>query len=218
MSSDLAEEARYRGEYFSQEGEDVYLLRTMYSRACGFYVDVGAHHPFRFSNTYAFYKRGWSGINIEANPRAKALFDQHRPRDINLNCLVSETEGREYEFDMYNEAALNSAVPARRDSILAASGYLLEETVTLRARRLDSILDEFMPAGFEIDFLSVDVEGLDLEVINSSDWSRYRPEFVLAETFINMEDPYGNGICIAMRKHGYKLRSFLHLTAVFVQA
>ena len=218
MSLNIADEEPYRGDYFSQEGEDVYLLRTMYARTDGFYVDVGAHHPFRFSNTYAFYKKGWRGINIEANPHAKALFDQHRPRDINLNCLVSEAEGKEYQFDMYNEAALNSAVPGRREGILTASGYALEETIMLKARRLDSILDEFMPQGVNIDFLSIDVEGLDLEVINSSNWSKYRPEFVLAETYINMEDPSSNNVCMAMKEHGYKLRSFLHLTAVFVQA
>jgi FkbM family methyltransferase len=132
--------------------------------------------------------------------------------------LVSEREGEEYQFDMYNEPALNSAITARRENLLSGTHYAVEETITLKARRLDSILDEYVPEGVEIDFLSIDVEGLDLEVVNSNNWDKYRPTFVLAETYIDMDDPLSNEICIVMKQHGYKLRSFLHLTAVFVKA
>jgi len=52
---------------YSQEGEDLILLRIFEKKRIGFYVDVGSHHPFRFSNTYLFYRLGWRGINIDAN-------------------------------------------------------------------------------------------------------------------------------------------------------
>ena len=67
---------------YSQEGEDMILRRLFEKQKTGFYVDVGAHHPKRFSNTFFFYKKGWSGINIDAMPNSMRLFDKIRPRDI----------------------------------------------------------------------------------------------------------------------------------------
>jgi hypothetical protein len=58
----------YLNQSYSQEGEDMVLYRTFETVKEGFYVDVGAHHPDRFSNTYKFYKQGWRGINIDAMP------------------------------------------------------------------------------------------------------------------------------------------------------
>jgi FkbM family methyltransferase len=69
---------------YAQEGEDVLLDRLLAKQTDGFYVDVGAHHPKRFSNTHYFYMRGWSGINIEPNPVVVGSFRQMRRRDINL--------------------------------------------------------------------------------------------------------------------------------------
>lgn len=74
----------YAKKSYSQEGEDMVLQRIFDGKTNGFYVDVGAHHPFRFSNTYFFYRLGWSGINIEPNPEASDLFQSARRKDINL--------------------------------------------------------------------------------------------------------------------------------------
>jgi len=70
---------------FAQEGEDRVLYRMFQGRfgRPGFYVDVGAHHPTRFSNTYLFYRMGWRGINLDAMPGSMAAFARARPRDIN---------------------------------------------------------------------------------------------------------------------------------------
>jgi FkbM family methyltransferase len=208
------DEAAFAYEHFGQEGEDALLQRTFDSRTSGFYVDVGAHHPFRFSNTYTFYKRGWQGINIEANPDALRLFETHRPRDINVQALVAEEEGVEHDYALFEEAALNTAVPFARDNLLRL-GVPVERTIHLNARRLDSILEEHLPAGTDITFMSVDVEGLDLQVLRSNDWRLYRPEIVLAETGVDLMRPQDNLIVSYMMEQGYRFRAYLHLTAVF---
>ena len=59
---------------YSQQGEDMILKSLFQDHQSGFYVDVGAHHPSRFSNTYFFYLRGWRGINIDAMPGSMAAF------------------------------------------------------------------------------------------------------------------------------------------------
>ena len=82
----------YRKISYSQDGEDM-MLQTYYETKKhykGFYVDVGAHHPYRFSNTNYFYKKGWRGINIEPTPTLYPAFLRHRRRDINLNVGVSD--------------------------------------------------------------------------------------------------------------------------------
>lgn len=161
---------------FSQEGEDRVLMRLFERQSRGFYVDVGAHHPQRFSNTYCFYRRGWTGINIDPLPGSKAKFDQLRPLDINLEMGVATSAG-ELTYYSFEEPALNTF-----DSEVASSqtSKLLDK-VRLKVAPLRDVLDRYLPAGVSIDFLSIDVEGLDLDVLHSNDWSRFRPKFVLAE-------------------------------------
>ena len=172
--------SRYKRLAFSQEGEDLILTRLFGDRAKGFYVDVGAHHPYRFSNTYLFYRRGWVGINVDPLPGTQALFDRYRPRDVNLELAVLNGRSRSsyYQFD---EPALNGFCK-ELSTERVKRGYHLVETSEVCGLPLRDILTQHLPTqDAEIDFLSVDVEGLDLEVLESNDWSRFRPKVVLVE-------------------------------------
>ena len=91
---------------YSQEGEDMILRRLFEGENLGFYIDVGAHHPKRFSNTFMFYKKGWNGINIDAMPSSMKAFDKARPRDTNLEIPVSNKKEL-LTYYMFNEPALN---------------------------------------------------------------------------------------------------------------
>ncbi|MFM6346540.1 MAG: hypothetical protein ACKPFK_15520, partial [Dolichospermum sp.] len=92
---------KYHNISYSQEGEDLILARFFEKEKNGFYVDIGAHHPQRFSNTYYFYLKGWSGINIDAMPGSMKIFDDLRPLDINLEIPISDKSEilTYYEFD-----------------------------------------------------------------------------------------------------------------------
>jgi FkbM family methyltransferase len=166
---------------FSQEGEDIVLTELLGDRqGPGFYVDVGAHHPRRFSNTYIFYLQSWSGINVDPTPGSMAPFRQERGRDINLEVGVDETEGTR-PFFLFNDPALNTFDPERARFLETTTPYRIVGRSDLPVRRLDAILDDHLPAGRALDFLNVDVEGLDLAVIRSNDWARYRPRIVVLE-------------------------------------
>jgi FkbM family methyltransferase len=165
---------------FAQEAEDLILADLFPADWRGFYVDVGAHHPYRFSNTAYFALRGWSGINIDAAPGTTASFAQARPHDITLECAVGETEGT-MDFFLFDEPALNTLEPDRVKQLERDTAYRVKEVRRLPVRRLDSLLAEHMPAGRTIDFLSVDVEGHEMGVVRSNDWRRFRPRFVLLE-------------------------------------
>lgn len=165
---------------YSQEGEDMLLLRVVGEKTDGFYVDIGAHHPYRFSNTQHFYEKGWNGINIDALPGSMDPFKQHRKRDINIESAVGK-QGK-LVFYMYDEPAINTfskeLVDQRKKQGVP---YKITKKKKMDIKPLSDILDENIKKDQHIDFFSVDVEGKDLEVLETNDWSRYRPDFVLVE-------------------------------------
>jgi len=164
--------------FFSQEGEDVILSRLL-DKEMGFFVDVGAHHPFRFSNTYFFYKKGWKGINIDPLPGTKELFNLVRSRDINIQCGVAQTSGTLTYF-CFNEPALNTFDPEEAQLKNDLPDYFIQETIEVPVEPLKKILDELsLPP--VIDFMTIDVEGMEMEVLASNDWERYRPTFLVIE-------------------------------------
>jgi len=204
----------HAGTYYSQEGEDILLSRIFGEQAEGFYVDVGAHHPRRFSNTCFFYKRGWRGINIDALPGSMKVFQKFRPHDINLELAVSERE-QVLTYYMFNEPALNGfskTISEKRQT----DEYKITNTIDVLAFPLYVILDKHLPLGQSIDFLSVDVEGLDLQVLESNDWKKYSPKVILVEILANNltaieNDPVYN----YMVNQGYILFAKLFFTCIF---
>jgi hypothetical protein len=147
---------------YSQEGEDLILLRIFEKKRTGFYVDVGAHHPFRFSNTYLFYRMGWRGINIDATPGSMKFFNKFRKRDINIEVAIGEKEDI-LTFYIFNEPALNTFNENLARQRNGKMGYYIIKELPLKVLPLSKILEEYLPEGQEIDFLNVDVEGKDFE-------------------------------------------------------
>lgn len=167
-------------KHYSQEGEDIILSRIFPNKKEGFYVDVGAHHPTRFSNTYLFYLRGWSGVNIDAMPGSMKAFEAARPKDINLEIPISDTT-ETLTYYSFNEPALNTF---SKEEALKKNGlrnYKIIEEIPLTTRPLSEVLNQHISNSKEIDFMTIDVEGLDLTVLKSNDWDTYRPRVVLIE-------------------------------------
>lgn len=171
----------YAMKSYSQEGEDVVLYRVFEKQKSGFYVDIGAYHPKRFSNTYFFYKRGWGGINIEPNPEALKLFKKYRVGDINLGMGVSDQEG-ELTYFMFDEPALNSFDKNLTEKRVINTNYQIIAEKKIKVNRLDAILADYLPKGINIDFMSIDVEGYDWNVLKSNNWELYRPKCLLVES------------------------------------
>lgn len=206
---------QYAVKCYSQEGEDMVLRRIFDCKTNGFYVDVGAHHPRRFSNTFYFYKQGWSGINIEPNPVALRSFQLDRSKDINLQIGVSDTASvlRYYYFD---EPALNTFDASVVKLRLADTPYKIVKIEDVAVDRLDNILKKHLPLETEIDFLSIDVEGFDLAVLRSNNWHLFRPKCVLAEALnMTLEEAIRSDIVLFMIEQGYVLFSKTYNTLIF---
>ena len=197
---------------YSQEGEDMILSRLFCDRQDGFYVDVGAHHPQRFSNTYYFYLKGWRGINIDAMPGSMELFRKIRPNDINLELAISDTR-QILKYHQFAEPAFNSfseVISRKRTSPLIA-------TKDVQTYILSEILEQHLYPKQEIDFLSVDVEGLDLAVLRSNNWQKYRPKFVLVEDLDKspLDRMHESEIAIFLQSKNYELYAKTFLTLIF---
>lgn len=199
-------------QIFSQLGEDLSILHLLDHRRNGRYVDVGCHHPFRYSNTALLHRDfGWTGINIDADERAIEAFRTHRPEDVNLHLAVGETEGW-VELAVFTEGAVNSVIPEVVSAIQHQWGTPTMKPVQMRP--LANILAEHPGP---VDFLSVDVEGLDLQVLQSMDWT-VPPSVVAVEIHgFNPGNPDGNPIYAYMKSLGYRLASYVIVTAIFAR-
>ena len=165
---------------FSSAGEDMILRHVIGSdKMEGFYVDVGAYHPVLSSNTYFFYLNGWRGINVEARPGSRKLFDEVRPRDINVETGVSNSRGELTYYFVGEDSTMNSF----SREFLEHIGMLgeVKREIPVPVIPLAELLALHLPEGQAIDFMSVDVEGHDLQALESNDWERFRPRFIVVE-------------------------------------
>jgi FkbM family methyltransferase len=205
----------YARKSYSAEGEDLLIDRFLEDRPLGFYVDVGAHHPKRFSNTYRLYCKGWSGLNIDANPGSMTLFRQVRPRDLNIEAAVSSA-ARELTYYRFNEPALNTFSKSLAKERVNEICSIIEQ-ISIRTVPLWQLLDRHLPAGTSIDLMTVDVEGLDYEVLRSNDWGRYSPRYILVECAGSetLDQVNSDPVAKFLFGHGYSIVAKTRNTVLF---
>lgn len=206
---------QYGTRFYSQEGEDVALCRLLEGKHTGYYVDVGAHHPRRFSNTYYFYRLGWSGINIEPNPESIEAFRKERTRDLNLHIGIAD-DTTELSYFYFDEPALNTFDESLARSRQSSTHYKHVKTGSIAVAPLARVLEKNLPPGQTIDFLTVDVEGLDLSVLKSNDWTRFRPRYVVAEAIdLSVTEALGCDLSLFLKSQEYDLVSKLYNSLIF---
>ncbi len=212
----VADYFRYRRSY-AQDGEDVVFL-SFYEGIKGykgFYVDVGAHHPVRFSNTLALYRRGWRGINIDPTPGSMRPFRWLRPRDTNLELAIGMHSGKA-RFFCFNEPALNTFDDRTANIHLQNPRYRVTKTIEVAVEPLAEILKKYLPEGQRIDLLSIDVEGFDLQVLQSNDWSLYSPQFIMVEEVSFSIENYKNAQTYAfLNEKGYTIVAVMKRSLLF---
>jgi FkbM family methyltransferase len=200
---------------FSQFGEDLLIKVFFYYKSDpGFYVDVGAHHPRKYSNTHLLKHRGWRGINIDGDPKLIEVFNQERPDDINIVALVSD-DVEAVTFHRFSESAVNTISDTQAAEYARHWSEASAETATTQT--IAQILDEHLPPGQIINLLSSDAEGADLKVLTGNDWTRYRPQLVLVEAEgLDLMRPLSCPIVAFMQSCGYRLYGYIHVSAFFV--
>jgi len=197
---------------YAQNAEDVRLWRVFGSKPVGFYVDVGAGDPVRDSVTKLFYDAGWSGLNIEPGPLYAQLVDA-RPRDVTLELAVGTREG-EAEFWISSPDSGFSGFERLPDE-LVPEGFSFTRT-RIRCARLDALIDEHAK-GRVVDFLKIDVEGAERDVLSSFDPETIRPTVILVEAIAPLENhPNHEDWESLLVDHGYVFAAFDGINRFYV--
>lgn len=161
---------------YAQNFEDVMLWRALKHVENGFYIDVGANDPVLDSVTFAFYQRGWRGINIEPMRQYYERLCAERPEDINLPVAVSDTGGELTFFDI-PDTGLSTMEPAIAEAHVAAGREVIQQRI--QALPLANICEEHVHG--PIHFLKIDVEGLEGAVLRGMDFQKWRPWILVIE-------------------------------------
>lgn len=207
---------------YSQLGEDINIRRILSSKFKirseykGFYVDVGAFHPFKFSNTYNFYLAGWHGINVEPNPVNFKLISQFRPNDININMGISQQEEL-LSYHMYDRPAFNTFCEITASELRKRKDLELLEVRKIETTTLSNLLMINAPIQ-EIDFLSIDTEGFDLKVLSSLDFSKWAPKIIcIEENMLQFRAYSESDIYKFLTPLGYQLSSIVAKSVIYTR-
>ena len=192
---------------FSQEGEDKFLLEYFKDRINGFYIDVGAFHPYRINNTYLLYKKGFRGINIDISATSIDFFNFARPDDVNLNIGASDKFEDKIFFSKKNLSFHNTLSKSLAESDIQTEPF--KKKYSISCKPLDYIIKKTKFSNKTIDFLNIDAEGYDYQVLLGLNLKRYNPKVICIEISPLVDkknEQYKNTkIYKYLLKHGYKL-------------
>lgn len=176
---------------FSQYGEDLIVESIFNLRGINkpSYIDIGANDPFFISNTARFYRKGSQGINVEANSTLLESFKKYRSKDINLNVGINDQEG-EMDFYIMTDNTLSTFSKDQAD-LMGASGVSIKEIKKVKLLTISTILAKYFNGKFP-DFLSLDVEGVDLKILQSINYNQSFPKVICVE--ITDYSPTGIGL------------------------
>ena len=210
----------YIKKSYSGGAQDLIINYFFKDKKKGVYIDVGCYHPYNGNNTKLLYDRGWSGINIDLDFHTIDFFNFVRKRDENINIAISEKEGEKDLYFFHNRSAINSLSEIRKKEA--------KEIRKIQTKTLNSILENSKFKNEKINLLSIDVEGHEMEVLNSLNLEKYTPEMLVIE-FLN-EDIFKNlefhnqniskiinsEIYKYMIKNNYYFVNWLHSDLIFV--
>ena len=192
---------------FSQEGEDIFLIDFFKDRLNGFYIDVGAFHPYRINNTYLLYKKGFRGINIDISATSIDFFNFARPDDVNLNIGASDKFEDKIFFSKKNLSFHNTLSKSLAESDIQTEPF--KKKYSISCKPLDYIIKKTKFSNKTIDFLNIDAEGYDYQVLLGLNLKRYNPKVICIEISPLVDkknEQYKNTkIYKYLLKHGYKL-------------
>ncbi len=204
----------FKTNTYSGDGEDVLLLKLFKEKPEGFYVDVGCFHPKMISNTCLLHARGWRGVNIDPNGQVIKLFNQYRPKDTNLELGIAKKADTKTYYN-FTHPGVNTFDQVHAEEKSNKNWNELISTSKIQCQPLAAVLQKYSE-GKKIDILDVDVEGLDLEVLESNDWKLFRPSVVLVEDRMFREELTESAIYHFLQERGYVFHAYNNITLIMV--
>ena len=192
--------------HYAEFAEDVMVNRILKKIKKGFYVDIGAYHPYKGSLTYNLYNRKWNGMNLDISKSSIDLFNIARPRDININCAVSEFNGETYYYE-------NSPINQQNSLILQNDN---QKKIKIQSYKLSEILK--MQNINSVDYINIDTEGNELEVLMGIDFSKINPIlFTIEDNSFDLNNEIKKKKLIFLKEKNYELINIIGVTMFFVK-
>jgi hypothetical protein len=204
-----------REQTYAQNGEDRALLELFPAGYRGTYVDLGASHPYRISNTYLLYTLGWHGVCVDALPFFGPLYRRHRPRDTFLNVGVATQAGDSPFYEM-NYSELSTFSREIVEDLVAKGRATVKAQHRIQSRSVAEIVESLTVEG-HFDVLSIDIEGLDAEIVKNTDWDFVNPWVVICETS-SYEHDWSAEIIELFSRHGYTHKRHVGCNDIFVSS
>jgi FkbM family methyltransferase len=210
---DFLEEARAMRISYSQFGEDLVVRNHFlnFDNSIGLFIDVGAFHPFKLSNTMLLSKLGWRGINIDCDPDKIATFEKIRPDDQNICAAVAESS-REMIWLQYPESTTDRLAELGENELLSACGEKPIKVTPVKVMTLTQILDQSKFRDKHFHYLNIDCEGHDMAVLKGLDFARYAPDLITVEALT--KDAQAE-LTAYLQPIGYVLTDIVSLTMFF---
>ena len=186
-----------RIEFYGQCGEDKFLSKYL-PESKGFYLDVGAGQPVRGSNTFYFYKKGWSGILIEPIEFNIKLIKLFRRKDMVIQKIIGQSR-KSVLFYEFVPTEYSTTVKAVADDLIN-QGKKLRKCYPVDSISVSEL--EIFSEPQNPSLLSIDVEGADLEVLNSIDWLTFKPRVICIE---ESSEQTSKAIREKLRSENYRL-------------
>jgi hypothetical protein len=178
---------------YSQSGEDLivkYLFDWLKFNKFS-YLDIGAFHPWKINNTYLFYLMGFTGVNIDGNYNSIASFNKFRPKDRNINALIS-SKSEQITYYQFDSSTLNTIDEFFAKSLVEEGKHKLIKESKLEAIGINDVLYNYFSKDTNFTFFSLDVEGFDFKILKEFDFSTFSPKIICVETVDFNETSIGN--------------------------
>ncbi|MFZ9687268.1 MAG: FkbM family methyltransferase [Chitinophagaceae bacterium] len=208
LTSKVLEKLKFEGFYlsYSQFGEDIILENIFRGKGKGIYIDVGCNRPIEGNNTFKMYLSGWRGINIDGNKELIESFNKVRPEDININAIISDSKEK-VKFYISRDDRVSTISEEFKEWIKDNRSY--ETYIEVIPKTLTEIVSKHLKPDDKIDFLNVDVEGHDLEVIKSINLEVFRPEIICVEDHLfDFQIKEDSKLYTYLTENQYKLIAF----------
>lgn len=194
---------------YAQHGEDIVLLGVFKQLDIQHprYLDIGAHHPIHISNTALLYEHGGRGVNVEANPNLIDAFYDLRPEDVTLNVAVGATPGELNFYFIDDYSGRNTCdLQVAQDFVSKYPEFKIQRTTRVPVETVRNIYDKYFSPN-EIDLLSLDVEGMDYEILSSAFHSKVFPKVVVVEIVCGGDNSQADQMRHLLEQNGY----FIHV-------
>lgn len=206
---------------YSQNGEDrlVWFIFHALGISKPSYLDIGAHDPLYASNTALLYRHGSRGINIEPTPILFKRFLRKRRGDVNLNIGVADHSGT-LDFYVMSGPALSTFSKEEAERMTREYGHTISRTIPVEVKTVAEVIARYAHGTFP-DFLSLDVEGLDEEILHSIDFTHSRPKVICVETISYSPRRDGvkdHALIKWIENKGYLLIADTYINSLFVDA